>query len=68
MKKKFKVGEDVIWRFKDDDFDIMNEVKCKITEVNKDYCVARSGGNNNCYDDIRLLIDDFSEDDFFKIK
>lgn len=67
MKKKFKVGENVIWKCKDDDFDIINQVKCTIIEVNAEYCVARSSGNYNAYDDMNLLIDEYSEDDFIKI-
>lgn len=68
MKKNFKVGENVIWKCMDEDFDIIIDVKCKIIEVNSEYCVARSCGNHNSYDDMNLLIDEDSENDFIKIK
>ncbi len=56
LKKKFKVGEEIVWKFEDFDSQGEQSVKCRIVEVHEDYCVAHTEGNHNGYDDMRLLL------------
>lgn len=67
LKKKFTLGEEVIWRFRDFDFEEWNKAKCKIIEVHEDHCIAKTQGNQNCYDDMSLWIDKDNENDFIQM-
>lgn len=64
LKKTFKIGEDVMWKFSDFDSQGEQNVKCKIMEVHEDYCVAQTKDNHNNYDAVQLYIDEFNEDEF----
>lgn len=59
MKKKFGVGQKVIWET--DDFDGTMEVSAVITEIYPDHCIAVSQGN---LDGLVLWIDDSTEQYF----
>lgn len=59
MKKKFEVGQKVIWET--DDFDGTMKVSAVITEIYQDHCIAVSQGN---LDGLILWIDDSTEQYF----
>lgn len=62
MKKKFYIGQEVLWHCKDYESDIY--VKAAITEVDTDHCLAVSKDNNSAMDDLTLWIDEDTEMDF----
>ena len=57
MKKKFKAGQTVTWNT--EDFDGTVTMKAIITEVHKDYCIAKT-----MKDSINLYIDEDTEYQF----
>ena len=67
LKKKFTVGEEIVWKFEDFDSQGEQSVKCRIVEVHEDYCVAHTEGNHNGYDDMRLCIEASNEENFYHI-
>ena len=62
MKKKFDIGQEILWHGKDYESDIY--VKAVITEVDTDHCLAVSKDNNSAMDDLILWIDEDTEMDF----
>lgn len=63
MKKKFEVGQKVIWET--DDFDGTMEVSAVITEIYQDHCIAVSQGNKiSNLNGLTLWIDESTEQYF----
>lgn len=62
MKKKFYIGQEILWHCKDYESDIY--VKAVITEEDTDHCLAVSKDNNSAMDDLTLWIDEDTEMDF----
>lgn len=65
MKKKFYIGQEILWQSEDER---TVYVKAVVTEVEADHCIAVSQGNENSnLNDLTLWIDADTEIDFCEV-